>query len=283
MQQIIDLGKRSLRTLWTHKALWFFGFFVAAAGMGGGGKEERGGAGRPDFNPESIPPWAWGLIAVAGVLAVVFFVFHILSEAALIEGVAEGQKGEEPGIRRGLGRSRRHFWRVLGLKVLFGLCAGLLAGVVSVPALLAWKALLPLWLGVTVTVLLAIPALPLLITLYFGYLYALRFAVLEDHGVRDAITRSRRFLHGRIGLSLKIAVLDLAGSIGGGVVMGVALIPAAILAGIGWLMGGMVPAIVLGGIVALPCGALALGALGTFRSAVWTLGFMDQHYAGQAG
>jgi hypothetical protein len=283
MHQILDIGKRSLETLWSNKYLWFFGFFVATAGNGSGGSGPGGGAAPAAAGPQAWPGWVWPLLALAVVAGLLYFALHILSEAALIEGVAEGQQGQRLGIRNGLRRSRRHFWRIIALKLLFGLVGGLSAALVAAPLLLAHLAVAPLWLAVILTVLLALVGLPWLLTLYFLYEYALRFAVLEDRRTGDAVGRSRRFLHGRLGLSIKLTLLSLVGQMGGSMAIGLAMLPAAVLAGIGYLIGGVPWAIGLGSMLGLPVVALGLGALGTFRSSVWTLGFIDHHFGPPAG
>jgi hypothetical protein len=285
MNQILDIGKRSLRTLWTNKYLWFFGFFVAALGNGGGGGD--GGAGGKgaggSLDPQALPAWVWIGLAAAAVAGLAFFALHILSEAALIEGVAEGQQGQRLGIRGGLRRSKRHFFKVIALKILFGLVAGVSAALVAAPLMLWHLELAPLWVAVLLTVLLALVGLPWLLTLYFLYEYALRFVVLDDRRTFDAIGQSRRFLHGRLGLSLKLILLSVVGQMGGSLVIALCLLPAGVLAGIGYLAGGLVWAVALGSALGVPVVCLGLGALGTFRSSVWTLGFIDHQFPTASG
>ena len=272
---ILDIAKRSLTTLWAQKHLWFFGFFVAVGSGGGSGGSKNGQGGA---SLAALPTWAWILMGVALVLGLVFLVLHVLSEAALIEGVAEGQKGERLSIRRGLSRGRKHFWKLVGLKVLLGLVMVASFAVIATPAVLAHFGLLPIWLGVTVAVGLGLVGVPWLLTVYFIYEYAMRLAVLDDHGALESIRRARRFLHGRLGLSIKLTLLTMVGQVGGSAAMGTVMIPAALLAGLAYLIGGLVPAAVVGGGVAIPLIILVVGAVGTFRSSVWTLGFIDNHY-----
>jgi len=273
---VIDIAKRSLRTLWVNKHLWFFGFFVASLGSGGGGDRRHQGG---HIAVEALPAWAWALLAVAAVVGLVTLVLHILSEAALIEGVAESEKGERLAIGQGLQRGRKHFWKLVGLKVLLGLVMLVSFAVIAAPAALAHFGLIPIWLGVVVAVLLGLVGIPWLLTVYFIYEYALRFAVLEDHATFDAIRRARRFLHGRLGLSLKLILLSIVWQLGGWVALGVAMIPGALLGGLTYLVAGMVPGVVVFALFAAPLAAMVVGALGTFRSSIWTLGFMDHHYA----
>ncbi len=272
MDQIIDIAKRSLRTLWLNKYLWFFGFFVAAGSNTGGGSQSRsmsypGGV-------EAVPFWVWLVLAVAVLVGLLLLTLHIISEAALIEGVADGEKGERLGIGRGLCHSRRHFFKVIALKLLLALVAGLSVAVLAVPLSLTHLSVLPTWLGVALTVPLVLVGLPWLLSVYFIYQYALRFAVLEDRSTIDAARHAQRFLHGRIALSIKLALLSLVGYICGGAAVVVAVAPVALVAGLAYLVGGVIPAIVTGLLMALPFVALLIGAVGTFRSSVWTLGFI---------
>lgn len=274
---IFDIAKRSLSTLWTNKHLWFFGFFVAA-GTGGGGGNAEGHSGASHAGAGALPTWVFLLMGLALVVGLVFLVLHVLSEAALIEGVAEGQQGQHLSIRQGLRRGRKHFWKLVGLKLLFALIMGVTMAVVAAPAILAHFGLLPIWLGVAVAVLSGLVAIPFLLTVYFIYEYAMRVAVLEDLSAGDSIRLAKRFLHGRLSISIKLILLSIVGQLGGGMAMGLALIPAALLAGLAYLLGGVIAAAVVGGIVALPLMTIVMGATGTFRSSVWTLGFIDNHY-----
>lgn len=272
--ELSDIAKRSLTTLWTQKHLWFFGFFVAVGSGGGGGSSE----GQIGATMGALPTWVFILMGIAAILGLVFLALHVLSEAALIEGVADGQNGKRQSIGQGLRRGRRHFFRLVGLKLVQGLIMVSSIAVIAVPAVLGYFGLVPLWLGVVVTVLLGLAGVPWLLTVHFIYEYAMRMAVLEDHGPLESIRHAKRFLHGRLVLSIKLSLLALLGQLGGNLVMGAVLIPAALLAGLAYLIGGLMPAAVLGGVIAIPLIILVVGASGTFRSSVWTLGFIDNYY-----
>lgn len=272
---IFDIAKRSLSTLWTNKHLWFFGFFVAVgSGGGGGSRDGQGGA-----SLATLPTWVFVLMGVGLLISLVFMVLHVLSEAALIEGVADGENGEQRTIREGLRRGRKHFWKLVGLKVLLGLVMVVTFAIIAAPAILAHFGLLPIWLGVVVAVLLGLVGVPWLLTVYFIKNYAMRMVVLEGHGTIESIRRAKRFLHGRLGLSIKLTLMTMAGQFGGSMAMGAVMIPTALLAGLAYLIGGLVPAAVIGGLIGIPLLILVMGATGTFRSSVWTLGFIDNHYA----
>ncbi len=271
---ILDIAKRSLTTLWAQKHLWFFGFFVAVGSGGGGGTSD----GQIGAAMGTLPTWVWILMGVASLLGLVFLVLHVLSEAALIWGVADGQNGERQSIRQGLRRGQKLFWRLVGLKLLQGLVMVSSVATIAAPAVLGYFGLVPLWLGVVATVLLGLAGIPWLLTVHFIYKYAMRLAVLEDHPTFESIRLAKRFLHGRLTLSIKLTLLTMVGQFGGSMAMGVVLVPVALVAGLAYLIGGLVPAAVVGGIIAIPLLTLVVGASGTFRSSVWTLGFIDNYY-----
>ena len=268
---VVRIAKDSLSTAWNHKYLWLFGFFVAGAsgGSGGqGGAPTAGGAG-------AVPDWVFLLLAGGLVLGLAALVMYIISEGALIEGVVRIRGGEEYSIGAGLRSGLNHFWRVLGIKVLMLLAFALSIAVVAAPVVLGKVGLIPLWLGICVTAPLALVAVPWVLTLYFIYTYALRIAVLERQPVTIAIRQAREFLHGKLGSSLKLLVAGGLGSVVAGLVGVLIVAPALMLGGLGYAAGGIVPAVAAGAALALPVAIGLAGALGTYRSSVWTLGFLE--------
>jgi len=266
---ISNIAKRSIHTLWTRKHLWFFGFFVASASGGGGG---GGGGAGPGAG---FPAWLIPVIVAAGLLGLVALVMNVLSEAALIRGVHDDQDGEALGVLGGLREGRRHFVTVLVLKVLAAL--GVLATVIVTASPLALGAfeLVPMALAAILVLPLVLFAIPVVLTITFLYEYALRFAVLEGMGTRDAIRASRRFLHGRLADSIRLTLLAVAGHVGGGLVGAISAIPGAAIGLATYFAFGLVPGVVVGALLVVPFVVLVQGATGTFRSSVWTLGFME--------
>lgn len=272
---IIPIAKEALSTAWNHKYLWLFGFFVAGASGGGGGQggaPTAGGAG-------VVPDWVFVLLAGGVVLGLAALVMYVISEGALIEGVVRVRQGERFSVGAGFRSGLRHFWRVLGLKALMFFAAALSVAAVAAPAVLGKLGHIPLWLGLCITVPAALVAVPWMLTLYFIYTYALRFAVLEGEGVRAAMTRARAFLHGKLASSLKLLVAGQLGSLAAGLIGVMVVVPALALGGAGYLAGGVIPAVAAGAVVVLPVAVALAGALGTYRSSVWTLGYLE----GRAG
>ena len=58
------------------------------------------------------------------------------------------------------------------------------------------------------------------------------------------------------------------------------LVPVGLLAGVSYLAGGVVPAAVVGGLLLVPALLVLAGALGTYRSALWTLGYLAEQPSG---
>lgn len=270
-----DIARRSLRTLWAHKYLWIIGFF-AAAGSGSGGAQGStdGGAAMAGGPP---PAWLWPVLIAGAVIALAVGVAHIIAEGGLIDAVDRDESGREHSLRTALVSGLGSFWRVLGVKAAI---AGLLLvslAAASVPAILTAAGALPIWLGVVLSIPLVIVAVPWLLTLYFLRQYALRFVVIEDLGVRAGLQAARRFLHGRIALSVKLMVADGLGraavSLAGGAAI---LLTAGLLGGFTYLLGGVVPALVAGGLVAVPLVLAMSGITGAYGSSLWTLGYIEE-------
>lgn len=277
----IDLAKEALELMWRRKYLWLFGLFAGAGGGGGGNGSSSAGvgpggaaAGAKDGMPEWGVPLLVGLVALAVVFTIVGVVLHVVSEAALIEGVRRDRTGERLGIRRGFTVGVGYFWRVLGLKVLFVFAFLVPVAVVATPAILGAAEVIPLGAGIAGSVLLALPAVPLLLTVYFLYEFSMRFAVLENRSARESMTAAYRFLHGRIVDSLQLLLIAIVGRMGGALVLVTLLLPVAALAAAAYFTVGIVAAVAVGA-VALPLMMAGVGAVGTFTSSVWTLGFLE--------
>lgn len=274
MTTMIELAKRAWQTLRTHKYMWLFGFF-AAAGTGSGAQASgsNGAAGAAG----DLPSWLIPVLIAASLAAIAASLAHVISEGALIEVVKRSQQDQPHDLRTGFRTGLSCFWRVLGLKVIVVLVAIVIMGAAATPGVLAAIGMFPTWAGAVASILLGLPAVPVLLTVYFIYKYALRFAVLEDAGVMAAVNRARGFLHGRIVYSLKLLVTDglgraVASSVGAAVVLVVG-------GSVGLLVyaaAGLVPALVVGGVLAAPVALALTGIIGTYQSAIWTIGYLEE-------
>lgn len=264
---LAEIARKSVGTLWAYKYLWFFGFFAGAAGASGGSRVSADGH-------SQLPEWVMPAALAVAVLGLLFILMNTLSESALIRGVAVGLSGESLGITRALRIGRRHFWTIAAIKILTAFAFVGSAAVAVAPLVLSQLGVLPTAIGFLLGVPLVLVAIPWFLTLFFMYQYAMRFTVLDNLKAVQAIRSAKRFLHGRLADSLKLTVLSFVGQLGGGFLAGAVAIPGVLVGLALYFASGMIPAIVVGCVLALPPAFAAVGAAGTFRSSVWTLGFL---------
>ena len=265
----LSIVKDTLTTVRRNRALWFFGFFVAGAGGGGGAPHAHSGAGG------AMPSWVIAALVAAGVLGIAGVVMHVVSEAALIDGVRRARRGEQTHVASGLSTGLRFFWRVAGIKLanLAAVLATALCAAVPILAVLVVGG--PAWAGALGTGALAVTFLPWLLSVYFIYEYALRAAVVEDLGVRAALREGLRFLHGRLSTSLWLLVASGFGQAAAGLVGLLLAVPVLLIGLVVYLAAGLVPAAITGGGLMVPLVACLAGALGAYRSGVWTNGYLE--------
>lgn len=272
--EIITEGFHYARTC---RSLWLFGFLVGMAGGGSnggpGGESSGGAAAHAGVAATSAQGWTT-LIGVLLVAIAVMTFLRFIGEGALIEGVVRARQGGAMTTREGFRAGWAH-WGVLLRIALLSLVA-MAAGValLVVPCVLAVRAL-----GAT-GFLVAVPGLaivlPALLTFYMLQAFAMRIAVLENRNALDALSKARLFLHGRLRHGLTVMVAAVIGSLGFAaaavailgpvILLLVALIPVLRL----------VPVLVLGAVVLLPVVCVLTAMMGTFRSAVWTIGYVTQ-------
>jgi hypothetical protein len=265
----------------TCRSLWLFGFFAGMAsggsngGGGGGGNGHAGGAVAGDgLLPLSVTEIA--LIASIIILAVAAVtVMRFVSEGALIEGVVRARQGGAMTTREGFRAGWAH-WGVLVRIALLYLAAiiGTLAPLV-VACVIALQAL-----GLLGAVLLGIPAffiaVPWLVTLYLLQAFAARIAVLENRHALDAISKARLFLHGRLIHGLKLMVATFVGTLAFVLLAVMTIAPVVLLLVALIPVLRVFPVIVLGSLVLLPGFYVLIAMMGTFRSSIWTIGYVTQ-------
>ena len=280
---ISEIIREGLHYARTCRSLWLFGFFVGIAnggssgGSGGGGRAGGGGgAVSVGLGPFGLSTTEFGAIVAVFVLAaVIVFVMHFLSEGALIEGIVRARQGGTMTTREGFRAGWRHWGVLVRIGLLyFAVFFGSLA-LIAVPSVIA------LWtVGLIGAVALGVPALfiavPWLITLHLVQAFASRIAVLENRHALDAISKSRLFLHGRLRHGLRLIVASFVGSIGIVVLGLLVIVPVALV------LVALIPTLSLSLVVVLAC-VLLLPAMcvwtaivGTFRSSIWTIGYVTQ-------
>lgn len=272
-----EIVRQGLYYARTCRSLWLFGFFVALAGGGSNGGGRPGGAGDGTAGGLlNVSATAIALIVTALiVVAAAGFVMRFVGEGALIEGVVRARQGGTMTTREGFRAGWAH-WDVL---VRIGLLY--LAAALGSVALLVAPCVIAMWtLGALAALLFGITALfiavPWLVTLYLVQAFAMRIAVLENRHALDAIGKARLFLHGRLMHGLRLIVASFVGTLGivlaGLVVIGpVAVVLVALLPVLR-----VFPVIVLACLILLPALYVMGAILGTFRSSIWTIGYLTQ-------
>lgn len=254
---LIDLAKRAWRTTLERKPLWLFALLMGALNAS---LSVSGSA------TERLP--LAGILAVGMLVTVVGLAARILGETALIRGVHCGELGW-------LWRESRRLFRPVVLIHLGAGAAGLAAWLTMLSPLVLIPLLhAPIALVVALLIPLLALGIPLVLTLTFLHAYALRFAVLEDASAREAWSEAARYLRGRILESIYIALLA---SIGRSLLQVAALaflLPALLAGGVTYLLFGVAPALLVGGLLSLPVAFASEALSEIFASSVWTHAFL---------
>ncbi len=263
----LELVKQSFSILRRNKGLWLLGVFAAA---GAGSFNVKGGW---------PAPWVLGLALVGiGVGAVL----HSLAEAALISGVGLARDKAHVTLGESLRAGGPRMGAVLGVKLAqVGLMLPVVAIIASPALLLLVTRAYPLAVVLGCFALLLV-SLPFTLTLALVAEYALRIAVLEGRGTKDALKAAYRFLHGRLKGSLKLLLTAFLAKVGTAMVAALALVPAGLLALAAYLASQRWEAALAAGLlVAVPVALLGAGAAGVMGSSVWTLGYLEQRGDGR--
>jgi hypothetical protein len=270
---ISEITRQGLHYARTCKSLWLFGFFVgmasgASSGGAGGGDGAGGGwsvgIGAVAFSVEEIAPIV--VVIIVAILAVI--VMRFVSEGALIEGVVRARQGGTMTTREGLRAGWAHWGVLVRIALLY-------VAALAAPCVIALQALGPL-VGLALALPAVVIVVPWLLTLHLVQAFAARIAVLENRHALDAIGKARLFLHGRLMHGLTLIVATFVGTIliaaaGLVVVVPVVLLLVALLPVLRLL-----PVVVLGCLVLLPAIYVLTAVLGTFRSSIWTIGYLTQ-------
>ena len=266
----------------TCRSLWLFGFFVGiASGGSNGGGSRPGGAGPGGVGPvmggfwEITPTRIALILGVILVTIVVVTVMRFVGEGALIEGVVRARHGGTMTMREGFRAGLAHFWVLVRIALIYVAVVVVSMVLLVAPCVIALRALGPFG-----AILVGIPtlfvAVPWLVTLYLVQAFAWRIAVLEHRHALDAIRKARLFLHGRLLHALKVLVASFAGSLLIVLVSIVVMTPIALVLVALIPVLDAIPVIVIACLVLLPVIYVLAAITGTFRSSIWTIGYVTQ-------
>jgi hypothetical protein len=301
-----DLIREAFRITLHNRYLWFFGFFAGGTGTnfignvpsGGGNFNfddfQRSGAGLSGLTAQvgqglSETVLIFGIVVIALLIALFFFILVIISQGALADSVAAIDRGQGRRFGSAFRSGLNNFWRVLGYIVVFLLVALGLLVVIAIPVALliggTFAATQSTGVRISVAVVVGFLAVLLLIVvfipLYIIGQYALRDIVVRRERVLGSVGSGYSLFRHNIGRSLLLWLIQLGLSIGVGIafilvvlIAGLVLfIPTIALAVAGsstgaWIAGG------IAGLILLPLLLVAAGAIGTFFHAYWTLAYL---------
>jgi hypothetical protein len=303
-----ELISEAFRLTWRNRFLWVFGFFLGGSqsfnlfsnlrnldrqGTISLGDEVRG------FVSENIIL----IVALLVTLVLVGLFLSLVSQGALIDGIAALRRGEERRFSSALHAGLSNFWRVLGFTVLLILIVlvvavllffliGLpilrvLAGAFATPGSLSARIAVIVLLVLIYIVLFIVIFIPLGMIASFG----LQTLVIGRAGVFGSFRNGYDLFRRHLGRSLLIFVIGFTLGLGSTItllilalILGLILAaPAAIL-----FLAGLTTAAVVAGVAAavvlLVPYVVATGAVGTFNQAYWTLAYLQLTAAeGDAG
>lgn len=283
----MDYGKlfsRAWDLIWENKFLILLGVLVAVGGAGGGGGSSQGiSGGKTDFdfqNPPhldfsapfrglDLPVFTAGLVLVLVSLAVVvvvsLWVLGTLSRGGLIYGADQVSRGMSSSFTESFSAAWQKGWRLIGIGLIPAIPVLLLilSAFFSAGFYVSGRTIIrqgrfynlpgffiPL-LAVTCVLILLALVLSLLRT------FANRACMLEDRGVFDSYRRGLEVLGDHFGKALVLFLLQIALSIGIGLLL---------------LMPGILVALCC---LLWPLFLLAQGTFAAFYSTLWTLAWNE--------
>jgi hypothetical protein len=267
-----SLVSRSLRIIWKHKFLWFFGFFAAGGGGGGLNGVDDAAPYVRDFlfaNPAVLVLVIVGLV----ILWLVLFVLNLISTGALVACTHEASEGRSVTFGQGWRAGLSAFWRLLGVVALALIAFLFVTALCAVPIVLAlFGGTSGIVIAVVIGAVLFFPYVAFLFLLTFTVTYAEREVVLRRASVFDAIYAGWDLTKRHIWKSLLVWLIML----GSGLVFGLSLLLVLLILAVPFILIGLAnlfAALVLGIPVGLVVIVVASGAFGSYSYSVWTLAY----------
>jgi hypothetical protein len=238
----MDYGKilsRSWNIVWQNKFLILLGILVAlgsGSGGGGGGGGGGNGNGQPFGDPGQFPQFQEyadeilglatvfiiGLICVALIVSIAFWVISTIARGGLIAGVDTIESGGTSSFSQAWRAGWQKVWSLLGIGFLPAI-PGMIMFVLGLAAFVGYGGISAIFsadfaaggmagIGV-IMALLACIGIPVMLVLSILRNFAERACMLEDLGVVDAYRRGTSVLMANLGEAIILFLLQIAISI----------------------------------------------------------------------
>lgn len=224
--------------------------------------------------------WVFVIIvaSVLFVLIVCFMVLSVMARAGQVYAVSEISQNKSSSFGKAMKLGWHKFWRVLGASILIGLLMFAVFIILALPAVLLWF-VMPLFIVYIIFAIFLV--IPIAIAIGIVYEYALRYIVLKDERVVQAIKSGYGLMRSRA----KETVLIWLVTVGTAIVSGIALVIAIIFLLIVLVLLGLLFFIlspvagiiyaVFAAVIFLTGLLLSSGFIGSLISAYWTLSFKE--------
>ena len=269
----------SFSIAWRFKTLWIFGLFAAGEGTGFNWIEKL---------PEDIdiPISNWHDISLSSelivtlllwlfVIGLFFIICHFISVAALIDGTNRIQRGGIYSWGESFSTGLKHFWRFLGLGLIFffvffvGTLGAILIAVVCFKIHLA--------IGIFSLLFLIPIGICVIVTGYNIYSLAQRAIVVRNISIGDGLEEGYTLFRRNVGKNILIFLIELGISIGLGILslmvwalFGIPIAAVVLALGLGW-----VAAIIMGLLLGLPISLIVGGFSGAVLTNLYTLFYFE--------
>ncbi len=289
---------------WRFKALWILGILggCSASGRGrGGGRVSSSFRGyefdSPEFHGLEIEEWPWledllqnftegvmvalvlGIFFIVLSLALLFLALGVIGQGGLIAGFGRADEGSEVSLGEAFNLGLQHFWRLLGIRLVFWL-AGLIIGGGLFIGLVVFGILT---MGVGLICLIPLICLLIPVGLAIGLaidayvILTMVAAVEEEAGVFDSFKLSWDTARENLGSLIVMALILIVGSWILSIFFALPFIAVAFPALLGFLAGAdetIISGLVISGmclLLLIPVVVLLNGILTTFTTGAWTL------------
>ena len=282
--------KRAWEITWKHKGLWVLGVLANCSGSGSRGSSNVSRIPEYQFDGgefprlegwiQSIPEETWiafafGIVCLLLLLALVFWVLAVIGNGGLIAAFQMAETGETVTLGSAFQKGISFFWKLLAIQLILGLATL----IVFTPVILGIVGLSVLTLGIAMICLIPLICLliPLGIVITIYTLLTQIALVVEELDIASAFRRAWEVLRSKPGEILVMGLILVVGGFVVGLILAIPFILLALPLITGLFMGTDTSGIaglsvtVVGILLYLPVLLVAGGIMRTFITGSWTL------------